>query len=108
MKHWYKSNQQYAEVDDICKGDGWDYYVWGQVVNVHRVGEYAIIEYVNVENTSPDFGKHFFHPAIWTDRFAETSYLSLDETLVGVIAYKHDGDNSHAAYYFFKMVGIQN
>ena len=99
--------------------DGLNYYVWGQVVNVHRVGEYAIIEYVITSETHPDYGKHFFHPAIWSDKFAKyndgnfswvdmhTSYSSLDEALLGAIAYKHDGENSQAGFFFAKMIGIK-
>lgn len=108
-----KNHRQWSDVEDVCEGKGWDYYVWGNVVNVHKIGDYAVIEYVvrNGDNT----GEIRFHPALWTDKYkghfhwqdTNRSYGTLEGAIVGVIAYKFDGLNSQAAGYFAKMIGLR-
>ena len=113
----YKFDQQYSDIDDVINGKGWKYYVWGNVTIVHRIGDYAVIEYIS--NRGNDEGQTFFHPALWTDEFKQHhnnafywqdtnhSYHSLEAAIIGVIAYKFDGLNSQAAGYFCKMIGLE-
>ena len=110
------NNRQYSDVEDVCEGKGWDFYVWGEVQNVHKIGDYAVIEYI--VNRGEDAGETRFHPALWTDQYKQhhgnlfywqdtnTSYMTLEEAVIGVIAYKYDGLNSQAARYFYKMIGL--
>ncbi len=75
---------------------------WGQVIKTHIIGEFQIIEYEAIFN-----GKNQgirFHPYI---NFCDigNSYYSLDEAIIGVIAYKYDGCNSQAASFFNRMIG---
>ncbi len=86
-------------------------FVWGPIVEVHEVGDYQIVEYnpqifYRCSGTGKyDFDRTLFHPYI---NYNDTghSYKSLDQALIGTIALKHDGLNSQAAYYFYKMIGI--
>ena len=112
-KKWYKFDKEHSEIEDIVEGKGWEHYVWGEVTYVHRVGEYAILEYIS--DFGKDVGKVYFHPFIWTEQWhneefywsdKSTSYRSLDSALIGAIARKIDGTNSQAAEYFGKMIGL--
>lgn len=78
----------------------------GAIVGVHRIGEYAILEYIDRdyhhgENYGKLTGLHNFAPYI-NERCISMSWHSLDAALVGVIAYKRDGCNSQAARLFIK------
>lgn len=77
---------------------------WGRVVDVHVVGEYQIVEYIDRnERDRTDKGETSFHGYIdWLDE--HNSFFSLDEALVGLIARKYEGSNSHAGEYFFRML----
>lgn len=89
-------------------------FVWGKVKEVHVVGDYQIIEYHPRACTESghitrdiDYDKTLFHPCIdWED--AHGSYISMDEALIGVIAYRAEGPNGRAAMYFCRMIGIDS
>ena len=81
---------------------------WGPVVNTHVVGDYLIVEYhPEIFEKSLGTGRYarnisMFHPYTrGKDTFMSLS--SLDRALVAAIGQKHDGCNSSAAEYFFKM-----
>lgn len=102
-KSWYRGADE----------DGHKNFVWGRIVAVHEVGEYQIVEYVRNQHGNEsddeyasDLAQHptSFHPYIKGDDTSR-SYRSLDEALVGVVAYRHDGLNSQAAHYFGRMIG---
>lgn len=73
-------------------------YHWGEVVKIHCVGEYQIIEAIK------DRKIHYHGYINYKD--TNTSYYSLDSALVGCIGMKHEGGNGKAAMYFCKMVGM--
>ena len=73
-------------------------FVWGEVVQIHIIGEYQIIEYIKED------GKSGFHPYINFNDISH-SYNTLDESLIGVISYKYDGCNSQASLFFNRMIG---
>ena len=82
---------------------------WGQVICVHTVGEYDIIEYIpnqssNVADEDYD-SSPCFHPYVDGCDISQ-SFHSLDQALVGAIAYKAEGPNGRAATYFFKMIEV--
>lgn len=70
---------------------------WGDIVNIHLIDDYQIIEAIY-------HGKKSYHPYV---NFKDThcSYESLEEAIVGAISYKYDGCNSKADFYFWRMVG---
>ena len=70
---------------------------FGEVVKIHCIGDYQIIE-SNDENKNSSF-----YPYINFERIG-ISYDSLDKALTGVICYKHDGINSQANKYLWKMI----
>lgn len=89
-------------------------FTWGEVKEVHVVGDYQIVEYHPRASTESghitrdiDRNKTQFHPYInWED--TSHGYGSLDEALVGVIALKAEGPNGQAARYFCKMIGLES
>lgn len=79
---------------------------WGQVVKVHEIGEYQIIEYFAIEykngfGTDKFKAKPSFHV-----HGKNRSYSSLDMALIGAICIKHDGMNTAAPAYIAKMVNL--
>jgi len=75
-------------------------YTWGEVIKVHCIGEYQIVEAIRERG-----GETHFHGYI-NYRDTNTSYSSLDSALVGCIGIKYEGGNGKAAMYFNKMIGI--
>lgn len=82
-------------------------FVWGEVIDIIVAGEYQIVEYhprdVGTQEIDPTKKRY----SCYID-YASTGhgYCTLDEALVGVVAYKHEGPNGRADDYFCKMVGI--
>ncbi len=84
-------------------------YTWGKFKAIHEIGLYLIVEYyptkydgcAAINGTYEDFTS--FHPFI-NERDTNTSYNSLEAAIVGAIAYKYDGGNSQAGYFFMKMI----
>lgn len=106
-KAWYRQRSEHGDRGAQPN------FTWGKVVAIHEVGEYQIVEYVPNQSSNvsdADYAERLakhptsFHPYIKGDDTSR-SYHSLDEALVGVIAYRHDGLNSQAAGYFGKMIG---
>lgn len=85
---------------------------WGPIQHIHRIGRYEVVEYLrdasNMHSDDPDRTKHgtlHFHPfvdGIDTSR----SYRTIEEAVVGAIAYAYDGVNSQAATYFSRMIAL--
>ncbi len=92
-------------------------FAWGKIIELHEVGPYVIAECypwkvarwengagggsVRVGEIDPNALE--FHG--WVDgQNTSHSWGSLDAALVGCIAYKHEGPNHHADYYFMKMI----
>lgn len=75
-------------------------FAWGNVFQIHCIGEYQIVEYINKKNS-----KKYYHGYI---NYSDTncSYSSLDSALIGCIGYKYEGGNGKAAMYFEKMIGL--
>lgn len=73
-------------------------FTWGNVINVHCIGEYQIIE--AEYNGEIDYYGYIDYNDI------HFSYKSLDEALIGIIGIKYDGGETKAPYYFAKMIGM--
>jgi hypothetical protein len=80
-------------------------FVWGEVLKIHRIGEYEIVEFIGVFNGKREEGVSF-HVYI-AGKDTSHSFGSLDSALVGAIAYKHEGPNHRADQYFCKMVEME-
>lgn len=70
---------------------------WGQVVKIHNIGEYQIIEYIN------SGGEFSFHTYINYESTSR-SYETLEKAITGVIVYKYDGANSQVNYFLWKVI----
>lgn len=76
-------------------------YTWGEVVKVHCIGEYQIVEAIGKRD-----GEVQWHGYI-NYRDTNTGYSSLDSALVGCIGIKYEGGNGKAAMYFCRMVDMK-
>lgn len=89
---------------DIEKGVLWQ----SVIVAVHRIGEYAFTEYADRDfrgGPNPSYGMptgEMCFSGYINGRSVSHSWGSLDEALVGIVAYKRDGCNSQAGYLFIK------
>lgn len=86
-------------------------FVWGELVEIHTVGEYAIVECIpwasrgaRVLTGTPDFSRRSFHSYIGGKCTAHSS-STLDSALVDCITIKHEGPNSQAGLYFLRGIG---
>lgn len=82
---------------------------WGPVDAVHKIGQYAIVEYRQDLSTFStrdysDHGRTLYRPYI-DGKDTCRSFESLDDALVGAIGYRHEGPNGSAAFYFMRMTG---
>lgn len=75
-------------------------FAWGRVIEDHLFGPYMVREYI--DNTS---GETLFHGYAHGKDLNE-GWNSLDRAIIGAIGKHHDGLNSLASHYFFKMIGI--
>lgn len=85
-------------------------FTWGEVVAIHRIGGYEIVEShpwktkgCEVLPGHPDKEAIRFHG--WVDgKDTCHSFSSLEAAIVGCISYKHEGPNGRADCYFMKMI----
>jgi len=85
-------------------------FTWGEVIKIHEIGEYAIVEYhpwksegCIVLSGQPDMTETLFSYYIDGEDCSQSAE-SLDEALAGCIAYKHEGANAQAGVYFMRMI----
>lgn len=84
-------------------------YTWGEVITIHEIGEYAIVEaygheFVNCCSTGRiDYSTKEYHCYVEGNAIGQSAD-SMDAALAQCIAYKHDGCNSQAARFFMKMI----
>lgn len=76
-------------------------FTWGNVIKIHCIGEYQIVEYMNKR----DYGTYYHIYINYMD--LSHSYSSLDAALVGCVGCKYEGRGSRAAMYFEKMIGLE-
>jgi hypothetical protein len=101
------SKERTTNINKIKKGNG---FTWGEVTKIYDIGIYIICEYhpwkcegVTIKTGDADYTTINFHS--WVNgRDTCHSSASLEEAITGAIAYKFDGANSQAAYYFMKMI----
>lgn len=82
----------------------------GEFQQAHQIGEYGFVEYRpwdRIDSAMPRTLLDTCHYLIFVGgkdigRIAD----SLDMAFIVAVAYKHDGQNSHAATYFARMVGM--
>jgi hypothetical protein len=81
---------------------------WGRVISVHSIGRYEIVEYAQlavegVTVTQRETGMSEFHSYV-DGLDTHHSFATLEEAIVGAIAYVHEGANHRANIYFFRML----
>lgn len=87
-----------------------DAFMWGPIVEVHQIGAYTILEYLDDRSNSTHsaewvkHGRTLYHVFI-DGKNTYVAALSLDAALAGAIAYRRDGMDSRAGDYFMRMVG---
>jgi hypothetical protein len=86
--------------EQIVKDFGW----LGKVVDVCEVRDYTIVEYLEKDFDTKEITDNHFFGVYVGGKNTNTSYGSFDEVLAGAIAYKHEGPNHHADYYFMKSL----
>lgn len=85
--------------------DGRKYWL-GPVVAVHRIGEYALLEYEHTDfHSGPNYGKRdgsTGFSGFINGHSLSRGWRSLDAALVGIVAVKRDGTNTQADHLFMK------
>jgi len=96
-----------TELDKLKAGEA---FTWGDVIQIHEVGDYSIVEChpwevegSNVVVGRPVIKQLSFHVYVSSENTC-SSFESLDAALAGCIAYKHEGVNHRADTYFMKMI----
>jgi hypothetical protein len=87
-------------------------FTWGEIIKIHEIGEYAIVEAhpwkvkdgIFIQPGIPDMSKTDFHAYVKGGDCSH-SFDSFDSALAYCIAYKYDGINTQAGHYFMKMLG---
>lgn len=99
-----------SELDSVKRGLP---FTWGDVVAIHEVGPYAMVEYhpwvsvgVMVKTGVPDPDAVEFSTYV-DGRNCSHSYGTLDAALAGCIAYRSEGPNHHADAYFIRSLGLE-
>ena len=83
-------------------------FTWGELIKIHTIGEYDIIEYFDKDEDGKTTITIQFHLYVFNEDTCR-SYDSLDEALLGAIAYKYEGSNCHhLVEYIKRMLCISN
>lgn len=78
-------------------------FLWGKIIQIHILGKYELIEcHPWISRSKYDKEKVNFHGYI-DGKDVSMYWNSLEEAIVGLIAYNRDGSNSQAAHFFMKM-----
>lgn len=85
-------------------------FTWGRIIHIQEIGPYAIASFhpwqVNgstVLTGQPNKDEIHYHT--WVDgKDCHSSYNSLDEALAACIAYRAEGPNHRANYYFINSI----
>lgn len=87
-------------------------YTWGEVTQVHEVGPYAIVEFVEWKRKGSQVmtgrvGERTVFSTYLNGECLSMSFDTLDHALAHCIAARHQngGFNSQAALYFMRMIG---
>jgi len=101
-----KTKEKTAELEKLKQGYP---FVWGEVIKIHEIGDYAIVEAYGDEfkNYSSmgkiDYTHKDYHSYVGGEDCGHI-FRDLDSALAFCIAYKYEGINTRAAGYFIKMI----
>jgi len=97
-----------TKLEQLKKGSP---YTWGAIIKIHEIGPYAVVEAYSwktdgctVLSGNADKDKISFHTYVHGNCCGH-AYNSLDAALAGCIAYRNEGCNHRADYYFIKSIG---
>ncbi len=75
-------------------------YKWGEIVTIHYIGEYQIVEALS------ELGTIHWH-LYFKYKNTYLIFHSLDQALIGGIGYKYENRYDRAALYFARMIGLE-
>lgn len=84
-------------------------FTWGETIKIHEIAEYAIVEYhpfifeKGFGTDRIDYKTKNYHSYV-NGKDTACSSESLDAALAYCIAYKHEGSNTRASYYFMRSI----
>jgi hypothetical protein len=99
-----------TDIEALRKGEE---FIWGELIKIHEIGEYAIVEsygheFINCCSTGKiDYSHKDYHCYIGGKAIGLFSH-SMDAALAQCITYKYDGCNSQAAQFFMRMIGANS
>ncbi len=86
-------------------------FTWGEIIKFYELEEYTIASFYpkwndvkNEERKSYHKGKRIYFYAWVNKKSVGMHFNTLEEAIVGGIAYKHEGPNSQALLYFMRMI----
>jgi len=100
-----------TELDALKRGEP---FTWGEVVAIHVVGPYAVVEHhpwMRTESRTvltgvADPHETEFHPYV-DGQDCSQGFGSLEAALAAAIAYKAEGSNHRGDVYFIKSLGLE-
>ena len=95
-----------SELQDVKKNP--HTYWLGEVVSIHEIAEFAFVQYKERAFSPRGHGEETgeYHYSIFIHgKSIGQGATSLESAMAHAIAYKFDGCNSQAAYYFMRMIG---
>lgn len=99
---------------DLNKLRAGEPFTWGKAIRIHDIAEYSIVECfqwkregVSVLMGMADINTLSFHCYV-NGQDLGISADSMDAAIITCISYKHEGANTHAPYYFMKMIKREN
>ena len=79
----------------------------GDIVQVHTVGPYDIVEILKTDNDAPCEGAYIRSYSTYVNgKRTSLGYNTLDSALAGCIAYRALGPNCSASHYFIRGIGL--
>jgi hypothetical protein len=84
-------------------------YTWGNIIKIHEMPDYAIIEYhpwivKGVTVTRIGNEDKIMYAGYVKGKCINETWNTFDDAIIGCIAYKYEGPNHMAEYYFTKMI----
>ena len=85
---------------DVLKTDPSARFTWGFIEEFYTIGPYDIVKYITNHGNETNY--HGWINGKDTSR----GWTTLDRAILGLLAYKHDGNNSQAGELMSRMLGL--
>jgi hypothetical protein len=97
---------------DIVKIKNGGLFTWGETLDIVEFNEYVVVKYhpwkikgMNVLTGDINYDSDLYHSWLNGKDTCHSS-TTLEGAIVDLFALKYDGLNSHAGYFFARMIGI--